>query len=68
MTTIEMPKGMLTPRLAGPASSSGKLPDSAGGEIVVYPLLEQHLGKQCAKLAEQERTQHQVYILYRVIS
>jgi hypothetical protein len=33
---------------------------AAGEEIVVYPLLEKHLGPQGVKLADRDRAEHQV--------
>ncbi|KAF8070169.1 hypothetical protein FPV67DRAFT_1412816 [Lyophyllum atratum] len=41
-----------------------------GEEIVVYPLMEQHLGQQGTKLADQDRADHQVVkeSLYRLES
>ena len=36
---------------------------AVGEEIVVYPLMEQHLGPQGLKLADRDRAEHQVSTL-----
>lgn len=33
---------------------------AVGEEIIVYPLMEQHLGKKGAELAHHDREEHQV--------
>ena len=33
---------------------------AVGEEIVVYPLMEKHLGEQGLKLADEDRAEHQV--------
>lgn len=36
---------------------------AVGEEIVVYPLMEKHLGDQGRKLADHDRKEHQVYAM-----
>lgn len=33
---------------------------AAGEEIIVYPLMEKHLGEEGKKLADEDRAEHQV--------
>ena len=40
---------------------------AVGEEIVVYPLMENHLGKQGKKLADNDRLDHQVHQFYHYL-
>jgi len=39
---------------------------AVGEELVVYPLMEKHLGEEGKKLADQDRAEHQVRFTFSI--